>query len=437
MLAEQPPGGPGIGLPTFVYGDRLTGRPDLDTTVDGSAELRRGASSIRADRIEYDQPTDLVKARGNVRVNSSGNLYNGPELEIKLDTFEGFFLTPDYRFLQNDGYGSADRADFIDEKRLVATNATFTTCQRGEGPSWMPAWIVRASTIKFDKEADVGEASGGVLRFMNVPILAAPTFTFPLSDKRKSGLLPPTYGVDTTSGATLIVPYYFDIAPNRDATFSPNWMSKRGVDLASEFRYLEPTYKGELRASLLPNDKLRDANRWSYNYLHTGVYVYNAGLPSANSLGINLNLNRVSDDNYWRDFPRSGNLLTQRLLASDASVTWGRGFLATSARTLTYQTLQDVNSPITPPYDRLPQLTATYTRINAPLYGVDGLDYSITTDFTRFQSDRQLTRQPNANREFARPDQPTLDPAGWLYHAQADAQCNDLPVRRCVGQWSE
>ena len=89
MLAEQPPGGPGVDLPTFVYGDRLTGRPDLETTVDGNAELRRGASSIRADRIEYDQPADLVKARGNVRVNSGGNLYNGPELEIKLDTFEG------------------------------------------------------------------------------------------------------------------------------------------------------------------------------------------------------------------------------------------------------------------------------------------------------------------------------------------------------------
>ncbi|MDP1742215.1 MAG: LPS-assembly protein LptD [Polaromonas sp.] len=416
MLAEQPPGGPGIELPTFVYGDRLTGRPDLETTVDGNAELRRGASSIRADRIEYDQPTDLVKARGNVRVNSSGNLYNGPELEIKLDTFEGFFLTPDYRFLQNNGYGSADRADFIDEKRLMATNATFTTCQRGEGPSWMPAWIVRASTIKFDKEADVGEASGGVLRFMNVPILAAPTFTFPLSDKRKSGLLPPTYGVDTVSGATLIVPYYFDIAPNRDATFSPNWMSKRGVDLASEFRYLDLTYKGELRASLLPNDKLRDATRWSYNYLHSGVYTYNAGLPSANAFGIGLNLNRVSDDNYWRDFPRASASLTQRLLASDASVTWGRGFLATTARTLTYQTLQDVNSPITPPYDRLPQLTATYTRINAPLYGVEGLDYSITTDFTRFQSDRLLTRQPNANREFAlaQISRPWIRPGGYI-----------------------
>ncbi|MDP3227409.1 MAG: LPS assembly protein LptD, partial [Acidovorax sp.] len=270
--------------------------------------------------------------------------------------------------------------------------------------------------ISFDKEADVGEASGGVLRFMSVPILAAPTFSFPLSDKRKSGLLPPTIGLDSVSGTSATIPYYFDIAPQRDATFAPTIMSKRGVDLGGEFRYLDPFYKGELRASLLPNDKLRDATRWSYNFLHSGVYNYNVGLPSANAFGINLNLNRVSDDNYWRDFPRASASLTQRLLASDASVTWGKGYLATMARTLTYQTLQDVNSPITPPYDRLPQLTATYTRINAPLYGVEGLDYSITTDFTRFQSDRLLTRQPNANREFAltQISRPWILPGGYI-----------------------
>ena len=414
MLAEQPPGGPGVELPTFVYGDRLTGRPDLETTVDGNAELRRGASSIRADRIEYDQPTDLVKARGNVRVNSGGNLYNGPELEIKLDTFEGFFLTPDYRFLQNNGYGSADRADFIDDKRLVATNATFTTCQRGEGPSWMPAWIVKASTIKFDKEADVGEASGGVLRFMNVPILAAPTFTFPLSDKRKSGLLPPTLAIDNISGTSVTVPYYFDIAPNRDATFSPSIMTKRGVDLAGEFRSLERDYKGELRASLLPNDQLRDRTRWSYNYLHTGAF--NTGLKSIGGVGVNLNLNRVSDDNYWRDFPRSGNLLTQRLLPSTGAVTWAQGYLTTSLGATIYQTLQDVNSVIVPPYDRLPQLTATYARFNVPVAEFTGLDYSLTTDFSRFQSDSRLTRQPNANRAFAlaQVSRPWIRPEGYI-----------------------
>ena len=400
MLAEQPPGGPGIELPTFIFGDRLSGRPELETVIDGNAELRRGGSSIRADWLQYDLPSDVVKARGNVRVNSAGNLYNGPELEIKLDTFEGFFSQPDYRFLQNNGYGAARRVDFIDDKRLVAFDANFTTCQRGEGPSWMPAWIVNASSIKFDKESDVGEVSGGVLRFMNVPILAAPTFTFPLSDKRKSGLLPPTIGLSSVNGLSTTVPYYFDIAPQRDATFAPTIMSKRGVDLAGEFRYLERNYKGELRASVLPNDSLRDKTRWSYNYLSNGSF--NTGLSAVGGVGFNLNLNRVSDDNYWRDFPSRGlggnsNLLTQRLLTSDASLTWGRSFFSTTLRTLKYQTLQDVNSPIVPPYDRLPQLTAAYTRINAPLVGVVGLDYSVTTDYTRFESDRRLTRPPNAN----------------------------------------
>lgn len=419
MLAEQPPGGPGIELPTFVFGNRVSGRPDLETVVDGEAELRRGASAIRADRIEYDQPTDVVKARGSVRVNSSGNLYNGPELEIKLDTFEGFFLTPDYRFLQNDGYGAADRIDFLDDKRLVAHNATFTTCQRGEGPSWMPAWIVNATTLKLDRETDVGEASGGVLRFMNVPILAAPTFSFPLSDKRKSGVLPPTLAIDSLSGTAVTVPYYFDIAPNRDATFSPTVMTKRGVDLAGEFRYLEPGYKGELRASLLPNDQLRNSNRWSYNYLHSGAF--NTGIPAIGGVGINLNLNRVSDDNYWRDFSGFGSagastLLTQRLLPSDASLSWGRGYFSSTLRSLTYQTLQDVNSPIVPPYDRMPQLTAAYTRANVPVGGLGGLDYSISTDYTRFESDPRLTGQPNSSRAFAlaQVSRPWIRPGGYI-----------------------
>lgn len=414
MLAEEPPGGPDVKLPTFIFGDRLSGRPDLETVIDGNAELRRGGSSIRSDRLEYDQPSDLVKARGNVRVNSSGNLFNGPVLELKLDTFEGFFLEPDYKFLQNNGHGAADRVDFIDDNRLIARNATFTTCERGEGPSWMPAWIVKASTIKFDKEEDIGEASGGVLRFMGVPILTGPTFTFPLSDKRKSGLLPPTIGIDSVSGVALTVPYYFDIAPNRDATFTPTFMSKRGVDLGGEFRYLERNYKGELRANVMPGDRLRDRNRWSYNYLHNGQY--STGLKSVGDVGLNLNLNRVSDDNYWRDFGNSGTRLTQRLLPSDASLNWGRGPFSVALRSLTYQTLQDVNAPIVPPYDRAPQLTASYSRSNVPVGGIGGFDYSISTDATRFESDRALTRQPNANRAFAMAQisRPWIQPAGYI-----------------------
>ena len=414
MLAEKPPQGPGNEVPTFIFGDKITGRPNLETILDGHAELRRGPTALRADWLEYYQPDDTVKTRGNVRVSNSGNQFRGPELQLRLDTFEGFFSQPTYRFL-NGGNGRAERIDFIDDKRLVARQATYTTCERGDEASWTPAWELRADSFRFDFEEEMGEASGASLRFKNVPFLYWPgTLSFPLSDKRKSGVLPPTFGFDTTSGFAVTAPYYFDIAPNRDATFSPTYLSKRGVDLGGEFRYLERSYQGELRANLLPSDKLRERNRWTYGYLHSGVY--NTGLAAVGSVGLSLNLNRVSDDDYWRDFPNGSSSLTQRLLPSDASLSWNRGNFSSALRTLKWQTLQDVNSPIVPPYDRLPQLTARYSRVNAPLAGVGGLDWSLEGDYTRFSALRKLTGQPNANRTVtqAQLSRPWLWPAGFF-----------------------
>jgi len=399
MLAEKVPQGDANKPPTFVFGDSITGRPNLETVVDGNAELRRGGKALKADRIEFYQPDDTMNARGNVRVSNDGNQYSGPELNIKLDTFEGYFQQPTYRFLSNGGNGTASRIDFINDKNLVAHDASFTTCERGNETSWEPAWVLTGSSFRFDQEAETGEATGAVLRFKNVPILALPTISFPLSDKRKSGLLPPTFNLDSVSGAVVEQPYYMNIAPNRDATLTPTVMSKRGVGLAGEYRYLERDYSGRLRTNYMPNDKLRGIDRWSYSLQQTGRVA--TGVPAIGNIGLNLNLNRVSDDNYWRDFPRSNSTLTQRLLANDASASWSRGYFSSSVRALTYQTLQDPLSPIVPPYSRLPQITAAYTRINAPIAGQKGFDWSVSSDFTRFSSDRSLTLQPNSDRAVA------------------------------------
>lgn len=415
MLAEQVSNAPQDKGPTFVFGDRITGRPDLETVIEGNAELRRGATSLRADRIEYYQPDDLLKSRGNVRINRAGNRFEGPELEIKLDRFEGFFTTPSYRFLSTGGNGQAERVDFIDDKHLTAHRVSYTTCERGNEASWEPAWVLRAKNIEFDMAEEVGVATGAVLRFKNVPILGFPKFSFPLSDKRKSGLLPPTLNLSSVDGFEVRQPYYFNIAPNRDATFSPAIMSKRGIDLAGEFRYLEPGYKGQLRANVMPGDRLRDRDRWSYGFQHNGVI--NSGLPTIGNLGLALNLNRVSDNDYWRDFPVATGSVTQRLLPQDATLSWGRGFFSSTVRTLKWQTLQDVTSPIVPPYDRLPQFTAAYTRVNAPLVGVgSGFDWSMEGDFTRFSADSSQTKQPNSNRAFTRlqVSHPWLAPAGFI-----------------------
>ncbi len=412
VLAEVPPVGDINKPPTFVFGDRITGRPNLETLVEGNAEMRRGVSAIRADRIEMYQPDDMFDARGNVRVSNNGNQYRGPELHLKVDTFEGYFLQPTYRFITNGGNGIAERIDFINEKSLIARQATFTTCERTDEKTWAPAWVIRGTSFKFDQEAGVGEATDAVLRFKDVPILAFPSLSFPLSDKRKSGLLPPTYNVDTVSGSVVELPYYFNIAPNRDVTLTPTVMSKRGLSLLGEYRYLERDYSGRLRTNYMPNDKLRGIDRWSYSLQQTGLV--RTDVPALGNLGLSLNLNRVSDNNYWQDFPRSNTTLTQRLLANTAGLSWGRGFWSVGLSALKWQTLQDPLSPIVPPYNRLPQLTVAYTRLNAPVAGRSGFDWSVSGDFTRFSSDRSMTMQPNSDRvvALAQISRPWISP-GW------------------------
>ncbi|QKD46174.1 LPS-assembly protein LptD [Alicycliphilus denitrificans] len=404
-------------LPVFVRGDRVTGQPDIRATVEGNAELRRGDTVIHADEMEYDVADDRAKARGHVHINRAGNLYDGTLLDLRVDAFSGFFSDARYRFLETAAHGEATRVDFVDRDRSVVHNATYTTCERTDEASWKPDWIIHAKTIRLDRAEDVGTAEDGVLEFKGVPVLPMGNISFPLSERRKSGLLPPTIGLDSVSGVEYIQPYYWNIAPNRDATITPLVMSRRGVGLAGEFRYLEPRYSGELNASYLPRDQLRERDRWAYGVRHRATL----GTP-AGDVGLNLNVRRVSDDDYWRDFsPRTsglagmgmgGNQLTQRLLPGEASLNWARGEHQLSLRTLKWQTLQDVTAPITPPYDRMPQLHWRY----APAQLGGGLDATVEADYTSFEADRRYYAQPNGRRSYAvaQISRPFLAPSGFI-----------------------
>ncbi len=413
LLQELIPSASRGALPTFISGERLFGRPDLETVIEGKAELRRADMVIKADRLDYDQPTDLARAQGHVRINRAGNVYEGPLLEIKLDAFEGFFNTPRYYFLKNDSHGEASKVDFIDDQRLVIHNATLTTCRRLPGPSWMPDWILRATTLSMDNEEDVGTAEGAVLSFKGVPLLPIPSLSFPLSDQRKSGLLPPTLELDNVNGAVVSLPYYWNIAPNRDATITPTLMSKRGVNVGTEFRYLEADYSGRVQLDVMPNDPLRDSNRWGLTYGHqTTLKNPLTQRLTDGGVALSLNLNRVSDDNYWRDFTRASSSLTQRLLSNDLNLSWNNGPFASSARAVKWQTLQDVTAPIAQPYD-LTQISTRYTRNN-----VYGVDVSVVADYSQFQTDPLRSVQPNANgqRVFSllQASHPWIAPAGFI-----------------------
>ncbi len=400
--------------PSVIDGDRMRGRPNLETAAEGNASLRRGDTVIRADRLTYDQAGDLAGADGNVHVNQAGNTYDGPELHLKLETFEGFFNNVRYSLLATGGHGDAQRIDFIDASVSVARQATYTTCRREDYPGWMPAWLLSASTLSTDTAADEGVAKDARLSFMGLTTPALPSLSFPLGNTRKSGLLAPVFGIDSTNGVELEQPYYWNIAPNRDATLYPTLMSKRGIDLGSEFRYLEDSYSGQIRADYMPTDTLRSRERWGIWAKHTESFDPKPfGLDT---LSLDLNINRVSDDDYWRDFSRTPSLTT-RLLANDAALGWSRGGWSGQARVLTYQTLQYSLSPITPPYNRTPQLTA-----NDNTYDWHGFDMSINLDYTRFAVDSAYAPKLNG---IAQPDgermvgnfqisRPWITPQGYL-----------------------
>ncbi|MFT3813063.1 MAG: LPS-assembly protein LptD [Acidovorax sp.] len=408
LLQEKIPADVRSQQPSYVRGYHIEGQPDIHTVVEGDAELRRSDTVIRADRLEYTSPKDLAQARGNVHLNRAGNVYDGTALDLRIEAFEGFFNDARYRFLANQAHGESKRIDFIDKERTVVHNATYTTCERTDEASWKPAWILRADTIRLDTETDVGVAENAVLEFKGFSTPAIPSISFPLSDKRKSGLLPPTLiAVDSRSGPSVSVPYYWNIAPNRDATITTSAMVKRGLGLGGQFRYLEPSYSGLLDVNYLPYDRSVGHSRWGYTAQHSGTIASPIG-----NLGLNLNLNRVSDDDYWRDFPRYNRVLAQRLLPQDASLNWSGGDMSAQIRTLKWQTLQDPTAPIVPPYDRAPQLNWRYNPQNLP----GGFDASLELDHTRFEADPALTLQPNGQRSYAlaQISRPFLAPGGFV-----------------------
>ena len=384
MLLDRLPPDAQDAAPSFVSGDAISGKSGEHTVVEGHAELRRHDTILKADRLELFHRTDEASATGNVSVLRNGNRFTGPELKLNIQTYEGFFTTPTYELLQSNGRGGATRVDFKGENLTLAHNATYTTCLAPA--DMLPDWWIRAVGLELDHADDTGRATSGALYFKGVPILAAPYISFPLSDKRKSGLLPPAINLTNLSGLELTLPYYWNIAPEMDATFSPTLMTKRGINLTGEFRYLQPTFQGEVKASLMPDDRLRARQRWGHSLVHQ--HALGDQVPGLSGSGLRFNLNRVSDNDYWRDFPRSGAVLTQRLLPAEGVLSGRIGSVGVTAGIYTWQTLQDAVAPIVAPYDRQPQIDMHWGRLNQVLGGLDGVDYSFTSQLTRFTTRR-------------------------------------------------
>jgi len=382
-----------LALPLFIQADQVSGRPDLDLLLLGNVQLRRADTLIRAERIDYFQPTDRARARGQVRINQAGNVFEGPDVDLKLDTFEGSFTEPRYRFLRSQGHGQARQVDFSSEKRAVIHQGNYTTCARKPGPSWLPDWMISADKLTLDSATGDAEVENGALYFKDTAVVRVPSFSFPMTSQRRSGFLPPTIETNSVDGLTYSQPYYWNLAPNRDVLLTPRLMTSRGLNLSTEFRYLEsvlPPVQGTAKLDLMPDDRLSGSTRWSTSWLHQGMLDTRSARLGPMTLG--LHISRVSDDNYWKDFPRNNVNGALRLLPADATLGYTSGGFTSQLRTLRWQTLQDATTPITPPYDLVPKLGAQY-RWAYP----SGLDVLVSGEMTRFQSNREFLGLSNDN----------------------------------------
>ncbi|MFC4432107.1 LPS-assembly protein LptD [Cupriavidus respiraculi] len=381
--------------PAFVSADRMTGFNERGVELEGNAELRRDGAVVKGDRLTYDQDTDEALVKGNTRLAREGSLAVGPEAKLRIEANEGYMLSPDYYFQQTGGSGKAERIDFIDKNRSSIKRATYTTCSPDNAD-----WYFSARQLDIDSDRQVGTAYGGVLRFFDVPIAAAPAFSFPLNDERRSGFLAPLFAYSSRSGFDMTAPYYFNIAPNRDLTLYPRVMTTRGVQLGGDFRYMGEGYSGRIRGEFLPNDKQTDSNRWLYSVQHFQNL--------AKGLNAYVNLNKVSDDRYPDDLTRTVAQSTLRQYTQEGGVTYSWQDFSLLARVQKFQTL----APSQPAYERVPQLNGKYIR-----YDIGGFDVQVEADYTRFRIPLQTSgfQQPQGERMFIQPSisYPIVRP-GWF-----------------------
>ena len=357
----------------FIRADRMSGKNQVE--AEGEVELRTREQTIKADWLRYDLEADEIWGKGNVRLRNLNDLLSGPEMRYKRSDATGFVREPEFSLGQNQGRGCAAWLSFLGPDRYLAKEGQYTTCASGKEDWWL-----KTSQLELDNARQVGEAKHATIYFKGVPILYAPWLDFSLSNERNSGFLTPSFGSTGNRGIDVSVPYYWNIAANYDATFTPRIMTKRGLQLQNQFRYLQASFNGEAVAEILPNDRITKNNRHALLFKHN--HLLWPGLTAS------LNLNRVSDDNYFVDLADRISITSQTTLPREAVLNYHSAYGNLFLRVQRFQTLQDVKAPILPPYERMPQLVFNTQRLN--WYGFDTV---FNSEYVRFEHPTQITGQ--------------------------------------------
>ena len=332
-------------LPTDIEGDQLSGTSVIPQ-YQGNVALKRGDQFMGTDNLRFDTETGNYIADGNVRYSDSSIRLTAKRAEGNQETDSHKISDIRYQLVSRRGNGSADSIDLQGSVGQMH-RSTYTTCDPSQ-----PVWKLAAPQIEVDNDEGFGTARNAVLRVGKVPVMYMPWFKFPIDDRRLTGLLYPKLSLSGRNGFDYAQPIYFNLAPNYDDTLTPRWMSRRGLMLDNEFRYLYGGGRGQLDTEWMPHDSLRDRER--------GKVVFSGYHNIDSHWQARASLAWVSDERYMEDFANRLLGVTASNLQSTAGLygtgrTWTAGLMADHWQ-LTDYTLTEAALP----YSRQPRLFGTW-----------------------------------------------------------------------------
>lgn len=429
-----------------IEGDKLELHLDRKMRSIGNASISRDGQDVFGDTIEYDIQNDMLNVVGNARIELGEAMLKAPELHMQLSESIGSMpnasitikkpITPrtlvdadissetfskrlgnlqnqqiggegSFSSDNNDGdtqtmsstvsssqaRGDADAIFFEGQDKKRLKGARFTTCEVG-----VDDWYIKAGELELNDFTDSGSAKNAYIEFKGVPILYTPYLSFSFNNQRKSGLLAPTIGTTSRSGFEVSTPFYWNISPNMDATLGTRVLSKRGVQLQGEFRYLEENFSGIDNLEYLPNDSLTKENRYYANLKHQ----HNLG----GGWSAGYSLEKVSDNQYFSELSTRIVTTSRINLPQQFNVDYADDVWRFNAIAQKFQTLDDFSYP----YERLPQATLTGNKyfgdVNANLY----------TQIVQFDSSNPIQAVPTGTRITAYPSlsMPINRPYGYI-----------------------
>ena len=348
---------------THIDADSATVDSQAITRFEGTVVVRQGDKQLTADKVNYDRRTNLVDAQGNVVFTMGETQIKGDHARMNLQTNQGRVDNADYQTGTVNGRGKATVITVENKHELSLDDAIYTTCPRDH-----VVWQLRADKINLNNENHQGTAKNMVLDIAHVPVLYLPYIRFPIGEERMSGFLYPAFAISQSNGTEIAIPYYWNIAPNMDATITPHNMSKRGLMLENEFRYLTPHSYSVVELDHIGQDTVYGRSRTKLDW--TNESQPGAGWSSS------VDYHYVSDNQYLNDFASSlSSVATTTSLNRSGSLTYNQTSYVFGATLQDHQTLSG-----TEPYQRLPQLTFSTRAANTN----NSWNYDFSSEFVNF-----------------------------------------------------